>query len=314
MTLNPVVLLRRLLGRAKRAIWDATLTLRNFLAYAWVQHRHAARRLDGPAIRLSHINFKNAHYLEKAMLCGYSRTAELDQCYASLLRYLDSPVGPEDDCYLYLRKLAHEYERYPSDFRCFMRDAPAKPWPDSYATTVRKVIVQRRSTRCFAPGALTDTVLAAVIEAGAYAPTSCNAQPLSFVTIRRRETIDLVFGAASGAAQWAGDVPTGIVVTTDRRHYKPFEQHLVMFQDIAAAVQNCLLTAEASNLSACWVSLISDTHMRDQDAIYRALGLPDYMVIGAAIAIGRKSNAVCMVPRRPTGRLFHDERFGANTR
>jgi len=122
MLLNPFRLLRRMLGRVKRATWDATGTLRDFLAYAWIQHRHAARRLDGPAIRLSHINFKNAHYLEKAMLCGYDRTPELDQCYASLVRYLDSPAGPEDDCYLYLRKLAHEYEHYPSGFKCFMRD------------------------------------------------------------------------------------------------------------------------------------------------------------------------------------------------
>lgn len=314
MTFSPLLPFRRALGRLKRATWDATGTLRRFMRYAWVQHRHAAVRERGPANRLSHINFKNAHYLEKAMLCGYPRTAELDACHAALSRYLNSPEGMADDCYFYLRKLELEYERYPDGFVCFMHKAPPKPWPNSYATTLRKIVVQRRSTRRFAPEPLDDAALEPVLEAGAYAPTSCNAQPLAFLTIRRRETLDLVFGAAAGAAQWADAVPTGIVIATDRRHYKPFDQHIVMFQDIAAAAQNCLLAAEANNLAACWVSLLSDTHIRDQDAIYRALGLPGYMAIGAAIAIGRKTNAVCMVPRRPMDRLVHRERFDGGGR
>ncbi len=312
MSFNPLVAIRRALGRLKRSTWDKTGVLRLFLRYAWIQHGHAARRGEGPVSRISHINFKNAHYLEKAMLCGYARTPELDACYAALTRYLDSPEGMADDCHFYLRKLAHEYERYPDGFVCFMHAAQAKPWPDSYAATLRKIVVQRRSTRRFAPEALDDATLEPIIEAGAYAPTSCNAQPLAFITIRRRETLDLVFGAAAGAAQWAGAVPTGIVIATDRRHYKPFEQHLVMFQDVAAAAQNCLLAAEAGNLAACWVSLISDAHVARQDEIYRALGLPPYMAIGAAIAIGRKTNAVCMVPRRPLASLFHRERFGGS--
>lgn len=293
-------------------------TLLGFLRYAFVQAGHAAKRQSGNFAVESHLNFKHAHYLEKAMLCDYGRSEELDASYAAMTRYLESPLGLEDDCYLYLQKLAKEYEDYPDGFRCYMHDAPVKPRPETEAKILRRLIVQRRSARRFAPESVSEEKLKNVIEAGSYAPTSCNAQPLLFLTITDRQTLDLVFGAAGGAKAWSGDITAGIVIATDRRHYKPVQQHAVMFQDIAAATQNCLLMAEALGLAACWVSLIADSHINNQKAVYQRLELPDHLLIGAAIAIGEPTSTVCHVPRRPLHKVWHKERFdlpqGAGTR
>jgi nitroreductase len=289
-----------------RDFWS---TLASFLIYALRQSVRAARREDGSAALASHINFKRAHYLEKAMLCEYSRSLELDENYNLLRSYLDTPEGGSDDCHGYLVKIAREYERYPTTFRCFMLDIPRKPWPASYHRILRRLIVQRRSLRRFTEQPVAPELLGKIVEAGAYAPTSCNAQPVQFLTLTDRSAIQLVFGAAAGASAWHESIPSGVLVLSDSRHYKPFQQHMIMYQDIAAATQNCLLTAEALGLAACWVSLLTDSHIEHQAEVYRKLGLPSHVVIGAAIAIGYPTNAVCLVPRRPLTSVWHKERY-----
>ncbi len=286
-------------------------TLIQFLGYAFVQALHAVRRSDRSINRNvdSHLNFKRAHYLEKAMLCQYERTDELDSSFALLESYLETPQGIEDDCYLYLRKILEEYRAYPDGFRCYMRDVPAKPRAESEAAILRRTVVQRRSGRHFKPDQVDDELIERIVEAGSYAPTSCNAQPLTFISLTERANIDRIFGSARGADAWKSSIPAGIVVLTDRRHYKPFEQHAVMFQDIAAATQNMLLMCEALGLAACWVSLISDSHIMNQHKIYETLGLPSHYLIGAAIAIGHPGSTVCHVPRRPVDRIWHRNSF-----
>jgi len=289
-------------------------TLAFFLKYAWVQAAHAARRSRGGGDLASHLNLKRTHYLEKAMLCGLDRTDELDAIYRDLKAYLESPAGPEDECYLYMMKMLKEYEGYPDGFKCYMHEIPFKPHSDAEAKALRRLIVQRRSIRRFTGEPVADDLLERIVEAGSFAPTSCNAQPVVFVTLTRPGAVREVFRSATGAEDWSDTVPTGIVVAADRRHYKPFDQHLIMFQDMAGAIQNCLLTCEALNLAACWVSLISDSHIKDQANIYRLLGLPDHYVIGGAIAVGYPANTVCHVPRRSLETVWHRETMGKGGR
>jgi nitroreductase len=302
--------LKRWIGRCGRIpprnFWP---TLIFFTLYAWRQALHAAGRDGRHGDVNSHINLKRTHYLEKAMLCDTGRTDELDRIYRDLKAYVDGPAGPEDDCYLYMVKMLREYESYPTSFACFMHEIPHKPHGETEAKALRRIIVQRRSARRFLDAAPEEEALKKVVEAGSFAPTSCNAQPLVFLTLTAREAVREVFRNATGAEDWADTVPAAIVIATDRRHYKPFDQHIVMFQDMAGAIQNCLLMAEAVNLAACWVSLISDAHIKDQAAIHGILGLPDHYAIGGAIAIGRPANTVCHVPRRPLARVWHRERY-----
>lgn len=289
-----------------RAFWS---TLVSFFVYSLRQARRAVGRERGDARLASHVIFKRAHYLEKAMLCEYPRSAELDENYRLLSAYVNSPQGEKDDCYRYLVKLTKEYEHYPHRFRCFMLDIPRKPGPATFHRMLRRIIIQRRSVRRFEQKPLGDDLIKKVVEAGVYAPTSCNAQPLQFVSLTSRAAIDLVFASAAGAKDWYEGIPAGLLILTDIRHYKPFQQHIVMYQDIAAATQNCLLMAEALDLSACWVSLLTDSHCENQDEIYRQLDLPSHLVIGAAIAIGHPANAVCLVPRRPIESMWHKDRY-----
>ncbi len=284
-----------------------------FLRYGEKQALYAARYRDQIDASLeSHFNFKRAHYLEKAISLKLPRGPERDSIFKTLKSYVASPTGLSDPCLPYLNKIMREYAAYPNDFQCFMQTVPfEQPSPEA-AEIVRRVIVQRRSIRQFQPEPVAAPLIEQVVEAGRYAPSSCNAQPLALVSTTDRQTIDVVFGAALGARDWRAAIPTAIVVAVDRRHYKPFEQHLVMAQDVAAATQNMLLMAHALGLAACWVSLISDMHMQGQRKVYSQLQLPPYIFVGAAIAIGYPVSAVCEVPRRSWHQVWFRERFAGN--
>ena len=257
----------------------------------------------------SMINFKRAHYLEKAMYCETPKNNTYDLIHRQLTNYLISEDGKNDVCFKYLEKLRKEYEDYPNNFKCFMLKTNKKKWDADEKKALEKVIKKRRSIRSFGLKKISEEKFEKVITAGSFAPSSCNAQPIHFITITEKDLVKNILNAASGVREFAKDVPNVILVLSDTRHYKPFIQHIMIYQDIAAAIQNCLLMAEVQDLSACWCSLASDSQEFDQDHIYRLFKIPAYMVIGGMIAIGETSTNVCAVPRRPLNSIWHKEKY-----
>src|SRR5262245_56963008 len=120
-----------------RHFWS---TLILFLHYAFVQAARAVGREGPEGLVASHINLKRTHYLEKAMLCDYGRTPELDTIFGDLKTYLESPASLEDDCYLYMMKILKEYEDYPDGFSCYMHRVPFKPHRDAEAKALRRLV------------------------------------------------------------------------------------------------------------------------------------------------------------------------------
>ena len=182
-------------------------------------------------------------------------------------------------------------------------------WDADEKKILEKVIKKRRSIRSFGFEKISEEKFEKVITAGSFAPSSCNAQPIHFITITEKNLVQTILNAASGVREFAKNVPNLILVLSDTRHYKPFIQHIMIYQDIAAAIQNCLLMAEVQDLSACWCSLASDSQEFDQDKIYSLFKIPNYMVIGGIIAIGEESTNVCPVPRRPLNEIWHKEKY-----
>lgn len=254
-------------------------------------------------------SLKRAHYLEKAIYSGQDRTVGLDACCEGLKGYICGD-GKADPMRWYMSKLVREYEGYPAAFKCPIdRLLPRPPDPET-ASTIMAAIVNRRSTRRFTAEPVDIGLIERVVDAGRNAPTSCNSQAVLFISSTDRATIDAVLESSLDAYPWAGSVPAIIVVGVDRRPYRPFEQHLVMAQDIAAATQNMLLMAHSLGLGACWITLISDSSIRAQAHLYLRLGAPKYLFLGALVAIGHPASTVCRVPRRPLEQVWFHERLG----
>tara|TARA_Y100000991_G_C21943947_1_gene336619 strand:+ start:398 stop:1351 length:954 start_codon:yes stop_codon:yes gene_type:complete len=296
------------LFRETRAIKISIEHLFEFINYSFKQAIRSYKR-NRLLNYNSMLNYKRAHYLEKAMYCELEKTNDLNIIHKELSKYLETDEGVQDDCYLYLEKLRKEYLDYPDNFKCFMLSTKRTKWKVEDKKVLENIIKKRRSIRSFGDEEISDKKFLKVIMAGAYAPSSCNAQPVNFITIKDKKLVKSLMDAAIGAKGWEDAVPYAILVLTDSRHYKPFVQHVIMYQDVAAAIQNCLLMAEVEDLSACWVSLSSDNNTFNQEKIYKMFNIPSYMIIGGLIAIGETSTNVCPVPRRNIKNIWHSNYF-----
>jgi len=124
-----------------------------------------------------------------------------------------------------------------------------------------EAIRNRRSIRSYTEEEVTDEEVNTILEAATWAPSACNKQSWRFVVVRRPETIEKLYKAASYSTQHQTFVKKAkvvIVVCTDLDIYKTFphkERALSLFaiQETAAATQNLLLAAHALRLGACWV-------------------------------------------------------------
>ncbi|HUW48408.1 MAG TPA: nitroreductase family protein [Patescibacteria group bacterium] len=159
----------------------------------------------------------------------------------------------------------------------------------------------RRSIRSYTEEEVTDDELNAILEAATWAPTPCNKQSWRFVVVRKPETIEKLYGAASYSTQhqiFVKKAKIVIVVCTDLGLYRTFphkERALSLFtiQETAAATQNLLLTAHALGLGACWVSLFSE------DQVKGALNLPKDIRPLVILPLGHTKSKTHPKPRKP---------------
>jgi nitroreductase len=290
------------------------LTLAQFVFYSFKQAAYTVHNEQRDEYLDSQLNFQRAHLLEKTMYCKVNRTARTDSDYVQLKAYVRSFSGQNNGqhvaaCGDYLERLVREYEAYPQSFECPLHHLPFRRMRPEEAGVVRKALRERRSIRMFQPQAVDEALLQQVIEAGLYAPSSCNTQQISFITVSDADTLDLLFRSAVGGDDWRNGVPAAILTIADRRSYMPFHQLLIMAQDVAVAMQNMQIMAHALGLGSCWVTIVSDMHILNQEEIYRRLQLPSYFFIGGMLAIGHPHSSVCPVPRRPIHQVWFQERF-----
>jgi nitroreductase len=174
-----------------------------------------------------------------------------------------------------------------------------------------EAIKSRRSIRSYTDEEVTDEEVNRMLEAATWAPSACNKQSWRFVVVRKRETIEKLYKAASYSTQhqlFVKKARVVIVVCSDLKVYKAFphkERALSLFtiQETAAATQNLLLAAHGLGLGACWVSLFSD------DQVKEALSLPKRMRPVVIIPLGHTKSKTSPKPRRPLKDVVNYDTF-----
>jgi nitroreductase len=166
-----------------------------------------------------------------------------------------------------------------------------------------EAIRQRRSIRSYTKEKVTDEEINVLLEAAIRAPSGGNRQTWRFVIIRKPETIEKMYKAASYSTQhqtFVKKAPLMIVVCADsdiyRRSRLPYRERgisLFCIQDTAAAVQNLLLAACALSLGACWVGLFNE------ELVKETLKLPKSMRPVAIIPVGHTKSKAKPTPRKP---------------
>lgn len=174
-----------------------------------------------------------------------------------------------------------------------------------------EAIKSRRSIRSYTDEEVTDEEVNRILEAATWAPSACNKQSWRFVVVRKPETIEKLYKAASYSTQhqiFVKKAKVVVVVCSDLNVYKTFphkERALSLFtiQETAAATQNLLLAAHALGLGACWVSLFSDEQVKE------ALNFPEGMRPVAIIPLGHTKSKTNPKPRCPLKDIVNHETF-----
>jgi nitroreductase len=169
----------------------------------------------------------------------------------------------------------------------------------------------RRSIRSYTEKEVTKEDVNKILEAATWAPSACNKQSWRFVVVRKPETIEKLYKAASYSTQlqiFVKKAKVVIVVCTDLNTYKAFphrERALSLFtiQETAAATQNLLLAAHALGLGACWVSLFSE------DQVKVTLDLPKDIRPLVIIPLGHTKSKANPKPRKPLKDVVNYENF-----
>jgi nitroreductase len=163
------------------------------------------------------------------------------------------------------------------------------------------IIKRRRSVRSFKPDQIADSEIAAIIEAGAYAPSGRGDQSWHFTVVQNAEllheiseavkriyaSLDNPFLQSQGKNEKYHlhyHAPTVIVVSGDK-------EALLPELDCAVCVQNMLLAAESLNLGSCWISginLLAD--IAEGAPVLEKLNIPAGYKPHFQVALGRKEN------------------------
>jgi nitroreductase len=176
---------------------------------------------------------------------------------------------------------------------------------------IYETIRQRRSIRSYTDEDVTEGEIKILLESAIRAPSACNRQTWRFVIVRKPETIEVLYKAASYSTQhqtFVRKAPLIIVVCADlwpyrRTPYRARGESLFALQETAAAIQNLLLAACASNLGTCWVGLI------DEEMIKQALKIPAGIRPVAIIPVGHTRSKTKPTSRRPLEDVIYYENF-----
>ena len=163
------------------------------------------------------------------------------------------------------------------------------------------LILDRRSCRSFLPQVPDRPTLAAVVEAGRYAPSAMNRQQCRFYVITDPGTLEELTQLVSRRLEGFGEkdcrygAPALVLVTNQ-------ESNICALQDAACAMENMMLAAGAVGLGSCWIN--QPFHLRRDEelrAMLTRLGAQPGEFACCALALGLPRGPLFPGRREHTG-------------
>lgn len=185
----------------------------------------------------------------------------------------------------------------------------------------KNLVKARRSCRSFDISAVSEDQIAAIIEAGQWAPSPLNLQPWEFIIVTDGEIKAGIKNAAEDAKQkvvdnggpaWAGkydmafldEAPVYIVVVVNPSKGglgSFFGQSYGAIQAVSACLQNMMLAAADMGLGSLWFTFF------DPKKVQSDLNVPDDLEIAGVLLIGKPKSPIKPVPRKEP--MIHLQRY-----
>ncbi len=169
-----------------------------------------------------------------------------------------------------------------------------------------EAIRNRRSIRSFKSDPVPEEDLNKILDAGRWAPSSGNTQPLEIVVIKNEERKESLAKAARGQS-FIAEAPVALVVCANvprtAETYGDRGREMYILQDTAAAVQNMLLRAHSLGYGTCWVGSFFD------DKVSEVVKTPEWIRPLAIVPLGKPNEDPEAPPKRSLEEIIHDKTF-----
>ncbi|KXA91622.1 hypothetical protein AKJ57_00620 [candidate division MSBL1 archaeon SCGC-AAA259A05] len=171
---------------------------------------------------------------------------------------------------------------------------------------VSTAIRNRRSVRNFKSDSVRKEDLRKILNAGRWAPSSGNTQPLELVVVKDPKVKKRLASAALGQS-FVAEAPISIVVCANvprtKRRYGERGSQLYVIQDTAAAAQNIHLMAYALGYATCWVGAF------DEEKVADVIEAPEEVRPLVIIPMGKPAKIPREPPRRDLEDIVHENIF-----
>ncbi len=189
-----------------------------------------------------------------------------------------------------------------------------------------KTLVQaRRSVRSFDATEVTDEQIAAIIDAGLWAPSPLNLQPWKFIVVSDPEIKKQIKEVAEAAKQevmdnegpgwvakysmdWLLDAPVFIIVVADPKKSglgSFFGQGNGAIQAASACVQNMMLAAADMGLGSIWFTFFRPEKLKE------LLNVPENLDIAAVLPVGTPKDPAKAPPRKEA--TVYSQKYGSGS-
>ncbi|KXB07135.1 hypothetical protein AKJ51_01935 [candidate division MSBL1 archaeon SCGC-AAA382A20] len=171
---------------------------------------------------------------------------------------------------------------------------------------ISEVIKKRRSVRSYKSDPIPEEDLRKILDAGRWAPSSGNTQPLEMVVIRKQKTKKKLVKAARGQS-FIAQAPVVVVICANiprtERKYGERGRNLYIIQDTAAATQNILLMAYELGYATCWIGSFIDKEVE------KIIEAPEKIRPLALIPIGKPARIPKTPHKRNLDEIVHEEKL-----
>jgi nitroreductase len=185
----------------------------------------------------------------------------------------------------------------------------------------KELVKARRSCRSFEDSQISEDQIAAILEAGQWAPSPLNRQPWEFIIITDKDIKAQIKKAAEDAKQqvidsggpgWAAkyamdfldEAPVYIAVVVDTSKGglgSFFGQSYGALEAVSACVQNMMLAAADQGLGTLWFTFFAP------QTVQSILNVPDHLEIAGVLPIGTPKEEAKAPPRKEP--VVHKDRY-----
>jgi nitroreductase len=156
------------------------------------------------------------------------------------------------------------------------------------------IIFNRASVRRYTSEPVSEEVLRNILEAGRRAPSAMNAQPWHFIVVTEQNLKEQL-----SKRRWTGFMKdaTFVVVGCGEKmnHWSTI--------DVAIALQNMVIAAEAQGLGSCWVGDFDQTELKEM------LGLSDNLHVIAMVSFGHPAEKPAPRDKKSLDEIVHYNKF-----